>query len=139
MEWQEKLSVLPRNEKGRKIATELIEKEISADFIREEIYPRLESTFEILKSQGFQAEISPISLEENPIDFCPVSVSSSRIAGSKCILKFEYQEYLCIAVTICGKSGWQTLGSIAIDREPESPTFLIDSYISDFTEQFNNI
>ncbi len=137
MEWKEKLSLVPKNELGRKLPEEPIEREISHLFFKEEIYPRLESANKHLETKGFQTEIFPLEMKEISINGCTASITVLRHGNSNCFLKFESKKHFNIDVSITGLDGRQILGIFAIDREPESPVSFIESYINDFFERLD--
>lgn len=137
MEWIEKLNLLSRNELGRKLSQESIEREISHLFFKEEIHTRLEQAKKHLETKGFQTEIFPLKTEEISVNSCVASITVLIDGNSNCSLTFENIVHFDVDVSITGRDGRQILGTFAIDREPESPVTFIESYMSDFFERLN--
>ncbi|PIY04394.1 MAG: hypothetical protein COZ20_05745 [Gallionellales bacterium CG_4_10_14_3_um_filter_54_96] len=136
--WKQELDRLPTDEAKRKEAIESSSTEIVLQFMREEIYARLESAKVKFSQPELNIEISPASTADistkYPIVYMTVRKQSN---GNSCeySLKFNQQEKdLIIDTTLIGKNGHPTLGNIAL--EGESPTTLVEAYIKQLGEQF---
>jgi hypothetical protein len=140
MIWQEKLSSLPTTQTGNREAQEPVTTEIILEFMSEEVYPRLKASQASFVESGLEATISPELVEEISSDATSVCLSiKKRMNGSeyKYSLLFQRQTGFDIDVKLDGRSGHKVLGVFTLDREPESPTVFIESYLRDFSEQFS--
>jgi hypothetical protein len=138
--WQEKLSGLPISQTGNRDAQEPVTTEIILEFIREEIYPRLKAAQVSFVESELEFTVSPESADKISSDATSVCLLiQKKINGSKFeyALQFERQTGFIIDMKLDGRNGHQVFGVFSLDREPESPTIFIESYLKDFSEQFS--
>jgi hypothetical protein len=135
--WEQELKHLPTDANGRKATQEPTSTEIVLEFLRDEIYPRLKFAQDNFAKQELHATIQPVSPEEISTKPSIVSISLQRqLSGThyEYSLQFKREEGFEIGVELKGKHGHTTLGTFAIDREPESPATLVEMYIEQFKE-----
>lgn len=137
MSWKEKLSSLPTIQ-GRREAQEPFATDIILEFMCEEVYPMFKAS-----QAGFADElrsnVSPELATEISSDAPSVCLSiRKRMNGSefKYSLQVKHQVGFDIHLEHDRKGESPVLVTIALDREPESPAVLIESYLKDFIDQF---
>ena len=132
--WQKKLDEIPRDGYGRKQIINSATNNIVLEFMRNEIFPRLQMATEDYIKNDINAKIHPESSlkisEDNPIVF--ILLISNNFTYT---LEFKSKSTYEIDVKLLGRNGFPKLGNICIDRVPESPTLFIESYLNELKQQ----
>lgn len=134
--WQDVLTSMPARDIGGREPVEPAASAVVKGFLHD-VHQRFEERAAAYRENGLEARVEPISSAEIGSESGVVLlVSRPNRIGSSHTLRCQRSQGLDMHLWIDREQLWQERTSFALDREPESPSVMVESSLASFERKF---